>query len=217
MGLKQQTMKPFMKKVVNQFQRPRGVAGRAVGWFMAHRGSNAERSRWAVSLLDVQPDDRVLEVGFGPGVAIAELAALATHGMVYGLDHSQVMVRQASRRNAAAIGERRVDLRLGSYDDLPDFGEPIDKILAVNSLQFADDPLERLRALRALLRPGGTIAVVLQPRCPGATAETSANAGREILARLASAGFGDARVETLDLDPPVVAVLAINLDSVVPR
>jgi ubiquinone/menaquinone biosynthesis C-methylase UbiE len=202
---------------VRQFHQPRGLGGRAVGWFMAHRGSNRERSRWAVTLLDIQPEDRVLEVGFGPGVAIEELARRATRGQVCGIDHSDVMVRQATRRNAAAVREGRVDLRLASFEDLPAFDAPFDKILAVNSLQFAKDPVDGLRHLRVLLRPGGTIAVVLQPRCPGATAETSATAGQEILQRLSEAGFGDARVETLPLNPPAVGVLAINLGLPVPR
>jgi hypothetical protein len=87
-----------------------------------------------VSLLDVQPTDRVLEIGFGPGLAIAEL--------------------------------------------------------------------------RALLRSGGRIAIARQPRCPGATNETSAQAAREIENLLHEAGFSQIRIETLDLDPPVVCVLA---------
>jgi hypothetical protein len=45
---------------------------------MAHRPSNAQRNRWVVSLLDVQPTDRVLEIGFGPGIAIQELSWSAT-------------------------------------------------------------------------------------------------------------------------------------------
>ena len=60
--------------VVSQFGHPRGAAGRVVGWVMAHRRSNRQRNSWVVSLLDVQPTDRVLEIGFGPGLAIAELS-----------------------------------------------------------------------------------------------------------------------------------------------
>jgi ubiquinone/menaquinone biosynthesis C-methylase UbiE len=78
---------------------------------MAHRSSNRRRNAWVVSLLDVQRDDRVLEIGFGPGVAIRELARLAADGYVYGLDHSEVMVRQAARRNAEGVRRGRVDLR----------------------------------------------------------------------------------------------------------
>src|SRR5947209_8447596 len=66
MGLKQKAM----GAVFGQFLRPHGFRGRAAGWVMATRGSNRERNIWAVGLLDVQPDDRVLEIGFGPGIAI---------------------------------------------------------------------------------------------------------------------------------------------------
>jgi hypothetical protein len=44
------------------------------GWVMAHRPSNRQRNSWVVSLLDVRPADRVLEIGFGPGLAIGELS-----------------------------------------------------------------------------------------------------------------------------------------------
>jgi SAM-dependent methyltransferase len=141
--------------LVRQFHHPRGIAGGVVGWVMAHRRSNVERNRWVVSLLDVQPADRVLEIGFGPGIAIAAIAARATRGQVYGVDHSEVMVRQAGRRNAAAVREGRVHLTHAGVDRLPAFDGPLDAILAVNSLGFWREPVERLRELRGLLRTGG--------------------------------------------------------------
>lgn len=197
-------------RVVRQFHHPRGVAGRMVGWVMAHRRSNRQRNKWAVSLLDVRPTDRVLEIGFGPGVAIAELAGRAIRGHVYGIDHSEAMVRQARRRNGAAVRARRVHLSQASVDRLPSFDEPLDAILAVNSLGFWPDPVERLRRLRGLLRPAGRIALVSQPRCPGATRDTTARAAQELQDLLTQAGFTHLRVETLELDPPVACVLAAN-------
>lgn len=71
-----------------------------VGWIMGRRSSNVQRSRWAVELLGIKPTDRVIELGCGPGVAIAALASQASQGLVVGVDHSEVMIRQASRRNA---------------------------------------------------------------------------------------------------------------------
>jgi hypothetical protein len=53
-----------------QFGLPHGFWGPLVGWIMAVRSSNRRRIVWAVSLLDVQRRDRVLEIGFGPGIAI---------------------------------------------------------------------------------------------------------------------------------------------------
>lgn len=195
-------------RVVGQFHRPHGAGGYAAAWVMGHRSSNVRRNRWVVSLLDVQPCDRILEVGFGPGVAIAELSARVSNGVVYGVDHSEVMVRVARRRNAAAVRAGRVDLRLARAEALPDFGAPLDKVLAVNCMGFWPEPVERLVALRELLQPGATIAVASQPRCPGATAGTTAKAGQEIDRNLRAAGFSPTRVATLDLDPPVVCVVA---------
>lgn len=200
----------MINHVVRQFGRPHGVVGRVVGWIMAHRGSNRQRNLWVVSLLDVQHTERVLEIGFGPGLAIAELARRASRGRVYGIDHSEVTVRQASTRNAAAIRAQRVTLLHASVDRLPHFDAPFDAIVAVNSVGFWPNPSEQLSELRNVLRPGGRIALASQPRCTGATADTTARAGWDLHDRLVQAGFTRARVETLHLDPPVACVLAIN-------
>jgi ubiquinone/menaquinone biosynthesis C-methylase UbiE len=191
----------------SQFMRPRGFAGWLVGWEMALRLSNRKRNVWAVGLLGVEPTDRVLEIGFGPGLAIRELSRRATHGLVCGVDHSEVMVRQAARRNADAVRAGRMDLRCGSAEHLPAFAEPFDKVLAVNNMGMWRDPDERLQELHRLMRPGGRIAIVSQPRCPGATAETTVAAGREIATRLTGAGFTCIRSDTLALKPPVVCVI----------
>ena len=207
MDVKQKTM----RALVAQFHRPHGLGGRAAGWFMAHRGSNRKRNLWAADLLDVQPDDRVLELGFGPGIAIEAMARRATRGVVTGVDHSEVMVRQATRRNAAAVRAGRVDLRLGNAEDLPAFDAPFDKVLAVNSLMFWDDPVARLKELRALLCPSGQIAIAYQPRGPQASDETAARTSREIAEHFTTAGFTDVRVETLPLKPTaVVCVLGVS-------
>lgn len=206
MTLKQRTQ----AKGVRQFGHPRGLAGRAAGWVMAHRPSNRQRNVWVVSMLDVQPAEHVLEVGFGPGVAIAELARRVTEGRVYGVDHSARMVRQATRRNAAAIRDRRVELIRAPVEQLPSFDRPLDAIMTVNSIGFWPDPATRLRHLRQLLRAGGRIALASQPRSIGATKDTTEQAARELHALLIGAGFGDIRTHILDLDPPVACVIATN-------
>jgi len=92
---------------------PTGIGGRVVGLMMANRASNRKRNAWVVSLLDVLPDDRVLEIGFGPGLAILELSRIAHEGYVCGIDHSELMVSQARRRDADGVRRGVVDLRLG--------------------------------------------------------------------------------------------------------
>jgi SAM-dependent methyltransferase len=196
------------RDVIGQAHRPRGAAGRVTAWEMAYRPSNRQRSAWVVSLLGVRPSDQVLEIGFGPGVAIAQLVR-AGAGHVYGIDHSDVMLRQAAKRNAAAIKAGRVTLLEASVNKIPPaLDGPFDAILAVNSLAFWPAPAERLAELRRRLAPAGRIAIASQPRCPGANADTSRDAAREIERLLTDAGFTQMRTETFPLNPPVACVIA---------
>ena len=190
-----------------QFHRPTGAMGRVAGWIMGRRSSNVARNRWAVRLLDVQPTDRVIELGCGPGVALAAIAARANRGFVVGVDHSQVMIGQARRRNGAAIRAGRVLVINTPVESLSLRDVPFDAALAVNTVGMWPDPTARLRELARLLRPGGRIALVSQPRCPSATAATSAAAAKELTGMLAEAGFEPLRTEMFDLDPPAACVL----------
>lgn len=178
---------------------------------MALRPSNRLRNHWAVSLLDVEPTDRFLEVGFGPGIAIRDAARCATRGIVVGVDHSHEMVRQATRRNRDAVHEGRVELHQMNADALRAFGSTFDKVLVVNSLGFWPQPVDRLVDLRSIMSEGGVIAIVSQPRCPGATSKHTERAEQEIRQLLQKAGFTDLRSERLELDPPAVCVLATSL------
>jgi SAM-dependent methyltransferase len=183
-----------MKKwLIGSFSNPRGIGGRIAGWIMGHRASNVRRSRWAVELLDVQRGERFLEVGCGPGVALA--AAKQRTADVVGVDQSPVMVRTARRRSGATVIE-------ASASALPRFDEPFDKALAVNTLAFWPDPVGGLRAIRDRLRDGATIAIVSQPR-GGAFTDND-----EVQRQLTAAGFTIERLETLAIEPPAVCVLA---------
>jgi SAM-dependent methyltransferase len=171
-----------------QFHQPTGAVGHVAGWIMGRRSSNVARNRWAVQLLDA-------------------LAARASRGLVVGVDHSQVMIRQARRRNRVAIRAGRVRLIHAPVESLSVSGEPFDAALAVNTVGMWPDPSARLRELARLLQPGGLIALVSQPRCPGATAATSAAAASELAGLLTDAGFEHLRTDMLNLDPPVACVL----------
>src|SRR5215211_6503141 len=76
---------------------------------------------------------RLLKIGFAPGLAILELSRIAHEGYVCEIDHSELMVSQARRRNADGVRRGVVDLRLGSVEALPAFDPPFDTILAVNA------------------------------------------------------------------------------------
>ncbi len=180
---------------------PTGALGRLVGFVMATRPSNRERNRRTIELLQIRETDRVLEIGFGPGLAIEMAARLARRGKVIGIDHSKIMLRRASRRNAAAIAAGRVELHLASAEAPPAFTEPFDKVMASNVHMFLEDPVNTLRRWLAVMRPGALIAITHQSRTRGATDADSANGAERIAADLHAAGLADVQIETLEMNP----------------
>jgi SAM-dependent methyltransferase len=116
------------------FAHPRGLLGYLGGIIMAR--STSERNAWTLSLLDLQPEHHVLDVGCGPGALIQALAAHVTNGIVAGVDLSLVMLQQATRRNAEMIGTGRVQLQQGSALALPFADASFDIVLSANSVPF---------------------------------------------------------------------------------
>lgn len=139
------------------FGQPAGLLGTIGGKVMAH--GNLPVARRAVQLLDVESTDHVLEVGFGPGVAVQMLAAAARSGRVAGVDPSEEMLRQASRRNARSIGEGRVELLHALAERLPFEDRSFDKALSINSMQLWTDRLAGLREIWRVLEPAGRVVL----------------------------------------------------------
>jgi SAM-dependent methyltransferase len=194
-----------------QFRRPRGPLGMLVGRIMSKRSSNRQRSRWTVGLLDLEPTDRVLELGYGPGLGLEAALETVSSGEVVGVDHSETMRRMAARRNGAAIRAGRLRVLLGDARELPtDLGR-FDRIFSANVWLFWSDPVAVLVALRRSLTDGGRIAVTHLPRHGGATRDDAIAAATSISEQLRAAGYVDIVVEELPLEPvPAVCALARN-------
>jgi len=198
--------------IVVQFQHPRGILGRMAGWVMAHRPSNRDRNRWTVNLLNIQPHDHILELGCGPGLGLQACLSRATDGYVIGLDHSQAMLDQARARNRTAVQEGRLQLRLGSLDELSCLPEPFDKIFSVNIIQFFDDKLAILKTLHAHLKPNGIVATTYMPRGKNPSRAKALALAEEVKRHMAHAGFVRITIEELPLQPiPAVCILGARL------
>jgi ubiquinone/menaquinone biosynthesis C-methylase UbiE len=196
------------KVIVEQFGNPHGFLGRIAGWIMANRRSNRERNLWTVDLLSIQPGDRIVEIGCGPGVALEACLAKVREGKVIGLDHSQTMLDQAQSRNAKAIREGRLGLRLGTLADLAATIGSFDKAYSVNVVQFFPDRTAVFHQIYSLLKPKGVSATTYMPRSKNPSRTDALNMAAEVKQHMEVAGFANIRVEELPLDPvPAVCVI----------
>ena len=143
--------------VARQSACPSGLLGRLIGHVMARETVTANET--ALELLELQPADHVLEVGFGHGATIARVAAAVSGGRVAGVDPSAEMCRMAGRRNRRAVASGRVELRRGSVEALPHLDRTFDKVLTVHTLYFWPDLATPFREIARVLKVGGRLVL----------------------------------------------------------
>jgi ubiquinone/menaquinone biosynthesis C-methylase UbiE len=183
--------------LTRQFGNPSGFVGRFIGNRMAK--GNVRDAQWTISLLDIQPHHRILEIGFGPGVSTQIASEKASKGFIAGIDHSQTMLHAASKRNAAAIQSGLMILKQGEVDSLPYPDQWFDIAFSLHSIYFWQKPLDCLKEIMRVLKPGGLLALTIQPKDkwkPNVdTGIMTLYFGKDLASLFSKAGYRNVRVE----------------------
>mmetsp|Transcript_8655 Transcript_8655/g.13694 ORF Transcript_8655/g.13694 Transcript_8655/m.13694 type:complete len:194 (-) Transcript_8655:1033-1614(-) len=109
----------------------------------------------ALSRLDPQPGEVLLEICIGQGLGLEE-ALRYPIGKVIGVDISQDMVEASRERVAQEIAKGRAEVIQGSVDDLASIASgSVDKVIHMNCCYFWPDMPKALSELRRVLKPGG--------------------------------------------------------------
>lgn len=189
----------FSHAIAMQLRQPSGWLGILIGFLLR---INHDGIDWTIRLLDIRPTDHVLEVGFGTGYGIQQAAAQAPQGLVAGVDCSEAMVRQARKRNAAALAAGRVKLQQGDVSALPYPNHSFDKVFATNVVYFWPDPVACLKEIHRVMKPGGWLALYVIAKEELAEMRITQTgvyrlySGDELVRLLMQAGFHDGRFET---------------------
>src|SRR5258708_1144665 len=142
--------------------------GRDAGYVLGHSEKELERliaqaqryEPFATQLFrdaGIAPGMRVLDVGSGRGdVAFLVARMVGPTGQVVGVDQSATAVATAGRR-AGELGLPNTRFVVGDAGEMA-FEEPFDAAVGRFVLEFSRDPSAMLRAIAALVRPGGVIA-----------------------------------------------------------
>ncbi|MBZ5543311.1 MAG: methyltransferase domain-containing protein [Acidobacteriia bacterium] len=111
-----------------------------------------------LALMNLQPVDRVLDVGCGTGWLGKRLAALGPGGQVVGIDVSDEMVRRAQQ---AGAGFGNLTFLRGSVDRIPWESGYFTKVISVESAYYWPDPASGLREIFRVLAPGGSAWILI--------------------------------------------------------
>ena len=161
-----------------------------------NRPKAAERLVWAVDVLAVEPTDRLLEIGCGPGGAVSLVCEKLYGGTITAIDRSAKMIETARKRNADQVASGVASFQTASLEDA-ELGEArFDKIFAINVGLFWRQRLVReLTTLKNHLAPEGRLFLFHEPP-PGSTAPPIAG---PLPAVLESGGFTVTEILTQDL------------------
>jgi ubiquinone/menaquinone biosynthesis C-methylase UbiE len=132
-------------------------------WAAAGRGDEMEShhsdiTEQTLALMDIQPGDRILDLGCGTGWASRRMARLATTGEVVGLDVADEMLRRAEQSSSAF---RNVRYAWGSAENIPEADNAFSKVLSVESFYYYADQGKALDELRRVMSPGGKLFILI--------------------------------------------------------
>jgi ubiquinone/menaquinone biosynthesis C-methylase UbiE len=132
-------------------------------WAAAGRGDamedhHSDITDQTLALMDLQPADRVLDLGCGTGWASRRMARVTTAGEVVGIDVADEMLRRAEQSSAGIPNVRYI---WGSAERIPAADNHFNKVLSVESFYYYADQVKALDELRRVLAPGGRLFILI--------------------------------------------------------
>jgi SAM-dependent methyltransferase len=192
----------LLKIIGKQMQYPTGFFGKILFAWMTPK--TIAHARWTADRLDIQPEDQIIEIGFGNGANIKLLLQRAIRGSVTGAEISKTAIEMASKKNAKAISEGRVKLHLAQGNAIPSENNVFDKACSVATAYVIEDPEAVFKEMFRVLKPNGRAAVTFPVRenfmrfKPVATEGFYLHELADLEAAFRNAGFINCRTERND-------------------
>jgi ubiquinone/menaquinone biosynthesis C-methylase UbiE len=166
------------------------------------------RRRIALTAVDaarLDPADRVIDIGCGPGTAVryaARRVAAAT-----GIDPDPAMLR-AARRTSLAPGRRNITWLAGEAGKLPLPDARATVAWAISSIHHWDDHAAGLAEVSRVLVPAGRLLIVEQLAAGENGRGISAGRADELSGQLSAAGFRNVQIETVTAGRRTLAIIS---------
>lgn len=146
-----------LKDLAAQLAQPSAEKGVEMGEMMNR--TNIKMTRQAISLLDIQPYDHILELGHGNAGHLAELFAQQPNIRYTGLETSPTMQQEATRINQALVDQGKASFMRYDGATFPLAQGSCNKIFSVNCVYFWEDPLAQLQKQKELLAADGRLII----------------------------------------------------------
>jgi ubiquinone/menaquinone biosynthesis C-methylase UbiE len=132
-------------------------------WAAAGRGDEMEDHHsditdQTLALMNIQPNDRILDLGCGTGWASRRMARVAIAGEIVGLDVADEMLRRAEQTSSSFKNIRYV---WGSAEKIPAADSYFSQVLSVESFYYYADQNKALNELSRVMAPGAKLFILI--------------------------------------------------------
>jgi cyclopropane fatty-acyl-phospholipid synthase-like methyltransferase len=176
--------------IASQFKKPSGLFGIFSSNIMIK--GNKDKYEKLINELSLQPGDKLLEIGYGPGTGINMIARACPSCTVHGIDFSKLMYKRAAKFNKQYIDNNSMVLHYGDFLKTPVAGSDYDKIYCLNVIYFWDQLQEPFQKVLSLLKFSGAFYIFMADRAMLKKApDTVFNkyAAEQVIDALRSSGF----------------------------
>ena len=146
-----------LRQIAGQLRNPHGEGGLKMADVMHE--SNIAMTVAAIDAMDLQNNDRVLEIGHGNCAHLELVFAKAQSIQYNGLDISELMTDTAKSAHAKRVQEGSAGFTTYNGHILPYDTGSFDKIFTVNTIYFWAEPVSFLREIHRVMKPDGRLCI----------------------------------------------------------
>lgn len=146
-----------LNSVAKQFRCPEGNEGIVIDELLNE--NHDKMIRQSIQSLELEEKNRVLELGHGSCKHLPYLMEQASNIKYFGMEISELMKDEAVKINSKYIKKNDALFQLYDGYKIPYVHNIFDRILAVNTIYFSENPVQFLNEMFRVLKPGGVFVL----------------------------------------------------------
>ena len=146
------------KYVACQLHHPAGPIGRIILPRLFNLRNRALNDL-TLKFLELNPNDRVLELGFGGGYLLGRISEIITSGWIAGIDSSPEMVAFCKKKYRSLVSQGKLEIQHASAEALPYPEDQFTKACTVNTIFYFPNTTQAIQELWRVLAYGGALVV----------------------------------------------------------
>lgn len=142
----------FYKYIGSQFSNPRGIIGKVCCIIMNIMNKSMYHN--VANRITLSSNSKLLDIGYGNGYFIHKLYHKSKSNF-YGIDISEDILKNASKKNKKGIARKKVHLEIGDCCNMSYRDNFFDVVTSVNTIYFWNDTKKGLSEIYRVLKKDG--------------------------------------------------------------